>query len=879
MAKKLFSITLFFSLALWGYSQSTTVLHEAIDKTITLSNESANINTQNVLDILSRTEGPKSLQYNFKEHREITKQGTKLMINVAVGNVSRQGDYAYQQFNINDFLVPKVISYTYQLNDAENKVIDSKTVNERVFKAGEYLIKENIASFDGEDKCSIGLTNIIFDFKTKDSKALDEFVTTVDSYYDVDAQLKLINQELDKLYLDSIELIEDNYKITEKNIASIASIKSFRFVSKLQLNAFDPLFYRTNISKTEVKNRTIKKELEHKIKYMHETYYKKGLQWLAWNDSLKATIKFNLSIKEKVNYAPPYYQLAAIDYQHKEYTKAIDSCQMIISKLNPDNDIRYATLKLAEQIVYHFIDSINMDIDDREFANAVTKLNTTIAYTENIKGIKIFSEFDAIYTRLYQAYYDEFVEETELLLQEALLEEAHFNIDSLARFRSAHQQYINNPEKEYTLQNKLFIAWVDRGKNEEANHRPNNALTAFDQAKKICTSYDKVECTEELAVLLHAQQQIYYVNMLVHTRMVIHAEYADSALHLLSDAKQTLIDWKLDPDPIADTLFIDANQLKYRQLIEAGDEAMHNYAPREAIAFYKEAIQLSDNIAITPNLAIGDKIKKAAVALCITYCNHGETQIDALQIDKAFHYLNKAKSIAAQYDVSNDEDVLKHIKSLEDALNQGECSKAMYQFNIQLNAAQKLIDTKDFVNAEKALEKTKEIAKSHNECNLPDSIAAQLSENIRPIKNYQISMQDIDQLIDQKSFANALEEYDYITTYYNDSIPDKYNVILVPMYDFIANNKNSGLKDYAIRYYIEGNDTEQSLKLLYILYQEEYIAEWAKKSQIALGVQLAMNDFKTNPNLSAEQKVLKYTKDDKWFNDLKKAYLSQWKKL
>ena len=90
-------------------------------------------------------------------------------------------------------------------------------------------------------------------------------------------------------------------------------------------------------------------------------------------------------------------------------------------------------------------------------------------------------------------------------------------------------------------------------------------------------------------------------------------------------------------------------------------------------------------------------------------------------------------------------------------------------------------------------------------------------------------------------------------------------------------SKYTGLIESGVKYYTRLGKPANALKLLDELYRRDFEPAWAKECQTELGVKLAQKDYQEHPEANAKLKVLDYTRGDKWYNNLKKAYLQEWK--
>ena len=119
----------------------------------------------------------------------------------------------------------------------------------------------------------------------------------------------------------------------------------------------------------------------------------------------------------------------------------------------------------------------------------------------------------------------------------------------------------------------------------------------------------------------------------------------------------------------------------------------------------------------------------------------------------------------------------KALDDLEAALDQGQCSKAWQDYNVQIGSANRLIEQKEFLKAQMALNKATNIARVNHECNLLDTAATRRMDDIAAICKYQKLTDKINPVLEQKGFAQAIEYYEAATIFFNDSCPNKFGII------------------------------------------------------------------------------------------------------
>ncbi len=884
MYRYLFIFILLIAIPLAQFAQTETLLTQGIEKTLEVkySQKAKNGNNNQILEFVAKAKAlpvnATTLVYNVKEHQKIIKTSSKLQLQLSVGNFVFPDKVDYLKFSINRFLTPGFISYTYIFADGDGKVLETKTVSDQKFKNGSYLLNKKIENTFNTASFKLYLSDVGFGFTVNNVAKLNEFMSIVDAYYNADARLNLLEQELDKIRTDTIEMLEAYRQITIDNIKAFNQIRSQRFTSKLALNANDPIQFKSHFGRVEVRNKQIKKELEKTIDNMHVTYYLKGKDWLKWGDKQKAAGYFQKSIAEKGNYPPPFYELAKFDYENKLYSKVIDTCSMILNTLKPDSDTRYATVKLAESVIYVYIDDINSSIGKGDFTSALNKLTLCEGYSKNIPGVKYFSEFDEIHGKLFIAYYTDMVNTAQQQIDSKQLQAAQLSVDSLAQFRAVHSNYILTAEKEYALLNDLYGAWVDAGKIYTEKNIADSSLYAFTQAYILCHKYEPVVCSGELTELIQQARINQYNFMISRVNNLINEQWADSALNLLNEAEIFRAQNNLETNPQVAELNKKARQLKYSELITEGQSAYNENKSREALAFYDEALAIEKDYDIVADTTLTGKISMAAQNYILLLCIQGETLIEALHINDAKQKLNAAENIYNYYSLADTVSTTA-ILNLKDKLKTGRCEQVSYLYNIQIIAARKFIEQKEFIFAWDALGKAKTINKNDKGCNLSDSAYRRLSNEISAMLHYQKKTIEINEQLENKEYANTIDDYIVLTKFFADSCQNSFGIQHKDLYPYIFYNKNLGLIDFGVRYYLDLGKIDTALLLLDELYSRGYISSWSKVSQVALGTQLALKDIEADAEIDPKLKVLDYSKANKWYNHLKKAYLQQWKNL
>lgn len=876
----------YFLLSLFFVSKAqyaTVLLDEGVEKTILISYKKGHTRNNQIIESILKSQGGRlediQLSYKVKEYRKISQTGKNINLWVSVGNLVLEGEYNYLKFPINQLLIPSEISFSAHWQDARGNEIEKNIFTHEKFKSGADLLKKRVPDNGKAEGSKLFLDHLRLFFSKKDIEKFNDFIQAVDAYYNADARLNMLNQSLDKISLDTLELLDDFYQVSIENENYFEQLKQLKLVSKLNLKVIDPIGFNSHFGKTQVRNRTLKKQIEHSKKNMHEAYYKKGLDHLKWGNKKKAKLFFEKSIKEKSSYAPPFYELANMDFEDKKYEAVLDTCASVLNHKKPDKDTRYNILQLIDKVMLINIEKIKDLVETSFFNVALEQLTYCQNYLKNVGGVRNYPELDEMHEFIYTGMYNNLAKTAEKFVEKEELEKAQQSIDTLMKFRENGDKYFINPKKQESLLVKLHQGFVKKGKVYLDNQHIDSALYALTSAEKICQTYTFVACESELTPLLYQVYNENYKHFIALTEEAVNENLPDSAFHLIEQANALQKKQRLSINAKIDTLYFQAKQLKYNGLIAEGKFALKGGDGQQALAFFEEATQVSETIKINEDLDLNKKKKQAAVAYILTICSQAETFVEALQLDKARAGLSKSNEILRTYHLEDNKKAKQAIEKLADLLKQGRCNEIQLDFNVQQGAAVRFIKNLDFENAQNSLKQARKIAKNAKKCNINEQKIDSLSREIQSIAFYMQQLKKINKMIKNKNHNSAIVLYKEIMTYYADSVKNNFGIVCDSLFDFVKKHSDNEFLNYSVIYYTEQSQAEKALELLDELYARNYIASWSKESQTTLGAYLANQDFAEDQEADPKEKVSHYTHDLFWFKYLKKAYLNHWKNL
>lgn len=868
-----------------SFSQNINIYNNISEKQTVIQYSNTELNNANnkIIKQLSQSI-PSPLQatklsYSYLLESSINQKGNKILLKADISKIKLAGTIQYKGFIINDVLYPNKIDFNLKWIDKEKNVIKSKTLTDVVFKSGKKIINLSFLDTNNIKGSELEILNISLVFDSGNEQKFNQKFNTIDSYYNSDARIKITNQNLDKINLDSLKLLNAYLKLIDETHQTIKNIKSQRLVSKLSLQTNDPISLMPKISKIVQRNQKLKKDVQHVLKNMHEAYYRKGVYYLSVKNPTEAKNYFNKSLEVKKNFPPSLYQLAKIDFNNKKYEKSLTTLSMVLNTLKPKTDTRYDCVKLSEEIIKIYIADAKQFSAKKDFKNAFSVLNKCTNICDSINGLNCTKLIEIEYKHAHKGKYQNIIDETEIKINNGDLSQAEKLIDSAQEYQKNYIKYIINDEALFAVYNKLYDAYFEKGSALNMEKKYEDAFDNFKKAKVICTDYYAVECSEELTAQIKTSVKGIYKNMISNAQNIFDSNDIDSAYQIIKKAEQYRAFYNLAKNDNFDVLVSKINHKQYLNLIAQGIKFYENEKSEKALNNFKQAQKIETKYSYEHNKSLDTLIHKSARLLLLHRIRQGEKEVLKNNLFEARKFSSTAKTIQENYKIENDSIIQQRFEELNNKIFSKDCKNSQLKYNVQFNSALHFIEKKHFIDADNALNKAIKISNENSVCHIITINALNKKQEIAPVINYQKMMLGIYKLIDENSYQGAITEYVEAEKFYKKNNIVKFGLEIDTLFNFIKNNETLNFVNFAVKYYTNNNNFDNALILLNDLSEKRYERSWATNNQTLLGTQLAIRDFNAKPETNYKTKVTKYTKNNKWYNSLKKAYIRQWKQL
>ena len=259
------------------------------------------------------------VQYNIRE-QNFSKFCYHSLHNAKVTNT-----VVFQEFSLRDLMLPVTAFLEIEFYSGQT-LIEKKEL--------QFEMKQNGLCFTYNVPEGKAVTNVKYKIpKIELGQAmLDRIVARqqiISDYYTADIQIKLAEEELQKIDLDNIENNEQYQTVSQKSLATVERIRKKRLDETLFLNEHDPLRLMPRLNELENFAQGKKIELTQQTDNIGQEYYRLGVAALQKNDTVNAINNFNKAIEVEPRLSMPYVKLASIELSRRNQNKVIEIIRFV----------------------------------------------------------------------------------------------------------------------------------------------------------------------------------------------------------------------------------------------------------------------------------------------------------------------------------------------------------------------------------------------------------------------------------------------------------------------------------------------------------------------------------------------------------------------
>jgi hypothetical protein len=444
--------------------------------------------------------------------------------------------------------------------------------------------------------------------------------------------------------------------------------------------------------------------------------------------------------------------------------------------------------------------------------------------------------------------------------------------------------YLMKPDPEtgqyaLDLSNDIYLSYLQKGEVLLNQGAYQVALEVFQQTRNFCRSIPGLYCTEQLSANISKSINGIYMSYVDNARYYLNngdLSSAEANVRKAMDyfkANQSVI----QSNAAAIAVLTDIKSIEYSRLIAQGKVQLKSKNYDGAFKTLQDAENMEGQYNITKSNELRALLTQAAKPVILADLTHGFELVRQNKIREAKEIVVSAYNIQNKYNLTGDNDIIKQMEALRKKIFTQECINAQNEFDLHLGNARNNILNKAYLDADKNFESALRVADNNPNCMIERSEALNLKKEVQSAIDFMKMQNAIDEDVKMNRFSNAVQKYIEIQKYFEQrQIARNFGLNLLPMVDYVALQQN-GFVMFVVNFYISEKSYENALKLLDVLKSRSLPSRDVKNEQLSLGTQLAIRDHAANASQDYKVTVLQYSRSDKWYKNLAKAYAKQWK--
>jgi len=429
------------------------------------------------------------------------------------------------------------------------------------------------------------------------------------------------------------------------------------------------------------------------------------------------------------------------------------------------------------------------------------------------------------------------------------------------------------------LAKNLFDAYLASGDNLYAGKKYPEALDVYLKTDLFCRSVRGFKCPDVLSRKISLARIGIYNTYLENARRFIQQGNLELAEKEVNNAFGLQANYPSDikDNGAANMLLTNIKQIEYKNNITEGKNYMTAKNYQAALTSFQKAEVLEKTYPITKSQELLSLLKSAVKPVILADLNEGFELANKNQLQQARNIVNNSISLQNTYGLGDDKAINKLINTLKTRIFSQECMNAQNEFDQYLiNAKQYMTEKKDFTSADREFGKAEQLITMNASCGIDRKSLDSTRLSVLPAITYQKVIYEMYGFLNSKYYEKALTRYMDAESHFYQLHVERFGLTHLPLLDFIKSEEN-GFILYSINYFLNKDDPDKSLTLIYELKNRNVKSRKLKNELTLLGTKLAIRDMKAGNKLPPKQAVILYTNNDSWFKKLYKAYIKVFK--
>lgn len=432
------------------------------------------------------------------------------------------------------------------------------------------------------------------------------------------------------------------------------------------------------------------------------------------------------------------------------------------------------------------------------------------------------------------------------------------------------------------LMHDIYGTIVTNGNALASRGDYHNALASFAEARELCSTIRGLQCnTTALAAGEGRAALGVYRGLVDNGKRLLARNDLREAERVAEEALafQHSYDFVLSREQEATELMSQVKFQYYLQHIDLGKRYLGQQNYEAALREFEGAFELESKYTFSPVRELVGLAQKAAKPILIAKLTEGYEQAMQNRLGNARATASAATAMQERFGLQGDAEVLSKYNLLRERIVTQECINTQAAYDKHCQNARNLVGQKKYVAADQAFQAAIKAAGENAACSIATFTAKDGREEILHAATYQRMLEDANQHIAKKRYADAVQVYEQARQYYLSNSVGKFGLNHVSLYNFAREHSREDFAAHVVSYYASLGEEKIAIQLLTSLLDKGYAKRKTKKVQEQLGKQLALKDVQSGVAQDAKVLAAQHTQNHKSLKKLRKAYEKEAKRL
>jgi len=817
--------------------------------------------------------------YHYSVHTSIQKVSDyTFKVNAEIAGELCTGDVYYKGFDISDILIPERIDFNVKVINNNNYLIVREFSKLSRNDWNKFSAAFLFEMYDEDAEIFLELDDVNFYSANKDKEVFKQRLSYIDEYYSSLAFFEYGNTELNNLSLTPSSIVSNYIKIKELE-RIYNSISNADFITKLDFNQKRDSEFK--LKKEEFRLNLARTYNNLEILITSSEFIELDLSYKAAARQYVNEISNYFEISQEVTHAhaPFFYNYGNVHYNQSLFNEYFSGLNKILLKTAYCNEIVSVTLRLESEIFYAFLDKASSFIENEQYFIAIGLLT-------NAKNIHQFYSASALPLDLHfyiskanYGIYDSYLHLIDRAIEIGNYNLAESYIQKAAKFQKENSTSIISSDYTTKISEKLVRLYINKGEILNESGEFEEAMYCFNQAHNICRDIGRYNHDYEIKHGLIAASNGTYSNLVAMAFVKFENDEVNSANGLINRAAELRATYpsRIDYSNQVDELRTKVDEFFYQDYVISGKDYLSAGNYNMAHDLFLKAFELEEISDFEVYDSLPYFFVQAATPYLIDQCELGEVKVLKNELDEAREIYDRCFYLQLEYGVDYNPELQASLTLLNNSIFYRHCNLANEDFDKIIDHFNNTIETGDFINAMKILDETNIVMSQNYYCDFDKGLVVELKNKYSPAAEYQ------ELAIVAKEALDADDHEKFIETHKKlEELSSNYEVIRkmiepMPLHYLFSVKKNLALIETAVKDYQSKDEFATALKLLKVLYANNYSDRDTKVIQQNLATRMAYVDRQmSSPNTDPKVIVENYTDGNEWYKYFTKTYIKNW---